>query len=461
MAYSEFYMDSGTVSGVVSSNLNAGSTSGAVVYTSTAGNWDGTSVFTPTDGQTTTSLVSVGDWASVYPTGNSVTPYVAKVTAVGAGVNGTITLSTTLKFGTAPTSNSGSRECRTGGAWADLGMLASGAALNTGTVTQSTRINIRAGTYANSTTTRTFGMAGTVTIPLWYRGYKTAIGDQDSNAAASAGTDIPALTFTTGQMVLSSGFVIFSNLDINSACLTANGAVAQTSSTGTTYWYRVRITNTSNNAAARCLSQTAASTMTCVACYFSAGTGATVINLTASLTLIGCYLKGGNLGVSVGTSSCSAWYTVFDAIGGDAMNCSTGGIAALHCSFYAPTGNAILFTGNVRPTILNCHFENVNQASKAGVNNTSGTNIGGMYVGNSFYNCTANYSGITENFIVFDNGTLGGSGFNAPASHDFTATTYLKAIAFPGALENIGLTGYNDTGALQRIEPTASYSSEF
>src|SRR5262249_38755048 len=147
--------------------------------------------------------VNAGDWVSIYPTGNSTTPYVAQVTAVGAGVNGAITLSTTAKFGAAPTSNNGSRHAKAGGAGADPGRLASGVALNTGTVTQSTRINVKAGTYANTTTNRTFAQGGAATTPLLWRGYKTSIGDQAENNVAVAGTDIPTWTFTTGQVTVS------------------------------------------------------------------------------------------------------------------------------------------------------------------------------------------------------------------------------------------------------------------
>src|SRR5437868_12025449 len=100
------------------SDLNAGSTTAdAAVYTSTAGNFDGTSIFTPTDGSTPASSIAVNDYVSLSNTGDTVARCVAQVTAVGAGVNGTVTVSTTIKYGTVPTSNSGSRALKAGGAW--------------------------------------------------------------------------------------------------------------------------------------------------------------------------------------------------------------------------------------------------------------------------------------------------------------------------------------------------------
>lgn len=114
-AFTEFYC-SPTTTG--HSNLNAGSTTGAALYTSTNGNWSTvTHIFTPTDGQTTSNFVSVGDWVSLYLNAASVTPYIARVTVVGAGVNGTITTSSTAFAGTAPSTGTGTVSCKDGGVW--------------------------------------------------------------------------------------------------------------------------------------------------------------------------------------------------------------------------------------------------------------------------------------------------------------------------------------------------------
>lgn len=113
MAYTEFYCQNG------GSNLNAGSTTNnTALYTSTSGNWvQTTRVFTPTDGSTPASTVSVGMFASVYLNAASVGVYIGRISAVGAGVNGTITIDVTAILGSAPANSTGGITIKVGGAW--------------------------------------------------------------------------------------------------------------------------------------------------------------------------------------------------------------------------------------------------------------------------------------------------------------------------------------------------------
>jgi len=114
MSFTEFYCNPSS-----GDNLNAGSTTGSSPYSSNSGNWvQSTRVFTPTDGSTPAGTVNVGDFASVYPNGSSSpTGFVARVTAVAAGVNGTITLDGTAKIGSSPSDSTGGMTIRVGGAW--------------------------------------------------------------------------------------------------------------------------------------------------------------------------------------------------------------------------------------------------------------------------------------------------------------------------------------------------------
>jgi hypothetical protein len=449
MAWSDFYMQT------TGSNLNAGSTSSdAAVYTSTAGNWDGTSVFTPTDGQTTTSLVNVNDWCSIYPTGNSTTPYIAQVTAVGAGTNGTITLSTTNKFGSAPSSNSGSRNAKTGGAWADLGMVASGVALNTGTVPLSTRINVKAGTYANMSTSRTFTLAGAATTPLWWRGYKTSIGDQDANNQAVAGTDIPTFTGTSGVFTISGINQNFHNIDWT---CTSTGAPVITVGAVLVTFYGCRITATGANAASYAC-QINSGNAFFVRCWLKATASATRVMFCNSSTYTAfraCTVTGGIQGIE--GSACLPLIImncVFDTQAGDAIKNSSG-TWAIGNSIYNPAGHGINLTtisssGNF---LCNNYISGASQAGKFGITNSSGTNSMSMrLLGNAFFNCTGNINGATENLFLQDNGTLGSEAFQTPGSQDFRIKVVGQAIGNPGTFENVSVyQGYEDVGAMQHL----------
>lgn len=323
------------------------------------------------------------------------------------------------------------------------------------------RINVLAGTYANTSTSRAFAAAGTTTAGIWWRGFKTSIGDQDTNRAAVAGTDIPLFTFTTGQMQVSGAFHIFSNLAVTSACTTAGGAVFCTASQPK--FYGVRVENTAANTAAQAISgDTGPIGAAIVGCWFKATSTCTyMVSFNSISTIMGCYFIGGSNGANPNGGG-NLSLCVFDGQAADAIVPGSTQLTILNCSVYGPGGNGVNL--NSIPTrghiIANCHFENCSTAGKAGINNTTGTNsLAVTIINNSFYNCTSNILNITETFSIFDKGTLAGSGFTAGGSHDLTATTALKAIGYPGTLENVALTGYLDVGALQRQEPAGGGST--
>lgn len=317
------------------------------------------------------------------------------------------------------------------------------------------RLNVKAGTYANTTTTRTLAGAGTATAPIWWRGFKATAGDQDTNRAAVAGTDIPLLTYTTGQMVVSGANHILSNLAIMSQCTTANGALSVSGASPIVYG--IRAENTAANSNARAITMTSGATGgIVVASWFKATSSATVASMGGAGNRVhGCAIVGGNVGLALAAATNSAAFCVVDGSAGDAITVGSSA-SVTNCSVYGPGGHGINVTSanSSGCHISNCHLGNCNQASKAGIANTSGTDAILVHsVNNSFYNCTSNTSGITESFAIFDKGTLAGSGYTNAAGRDFTASTYLKAIGYPGVIENETETGYLDNGALQRQEP--------
>src|SRR6516162_1168066 len=104
MAFKEFEINPS------GNDLNAGDT--ATNDYSGSGDWDGTSIFTPNDGSTPASFIAVNDWISIYSSSDTIAKAVARVTAVGAGVNGTVTVSTTDMMGTFIASTAGAHTAR-------------------------------------------------------------------------------------------------------------------------------------------------------------------------------------------------------------------------------------------------------------------------------------------------------------------------------------------------------------
>jgi hypothetical protein len=450
MAWSDFYI---TPTG---NNLNSGFTSAdAADYTTTSGNWDGTSIFTPTDSSTPSTYVSVNDWVSVYLNAATSTAFIAQVTAVGAGVNGTITVSTTVRIGTVPGSSTGGMSLKHGGAWGrtgstvDLGIVTS--LFTTGTVQTSTRVNVKASTYASAATVRSFATAGSTTAPLWWRGYKTSIGDQDTNASPVDGTDIPYWTFSgSGRATIAAGYQIFSSISVTSAANTIDCTGINTlirrcklvSTAGSPYYQHSTATNGR-----------------LYLCYLQSDASHAVLNVTANvLYLVGCSLRGGNAGLTTGASlsGMNFYYCIFDSIGGDAINIgSASDVHMVGCGIYNPTGNGVNISAAPGICdIINCHFENCNQSSKGAINNTSGTNtILVRLAGNSYYNgygtgLSSPVTGITESFTNFDAGTVASSGFDAPASHSFNPTSSIEGVGVPGAFQGETYTGHMTTSAV-------------
>lgn len=165
------------------SNLNAGTRTGdntvpgaSADFTYASGDWvAGTGVFTVASGNPLTDGVAVGDFASVYADGSTVTGFVGRVTARDAT---TITVSLTAKSGTAPTDGTGTRTLKIGGAWRGpdstttfpFAFIETACKDSTG---RFPRINLK-----NDVTYQIFSPGVTVTqSQLTFQGFSTSYGD--------------------------------------------------------------------------------------------------------------------------------------------------------------------------------------------------------------------------------------------------------------------------------------------
>lgn len=212
MAYTEFCCRSG------GSNLNAGTRTGSTSVPGTSadltyasGNWvQSTRVFTVASGNPSSDGVAVGDYVSVYADGSTVTGYVAQVTARDAT---TITLSATVKAGTAPSDGTGNRTLKVGGAWkgpngAEAFPIGFAHPDLLTTAARKVRVNFRNDAdYVVSAAMTTSGAADLMV----YQGFSSSYGDfgRATIDGGSAGSSYVVLT--NGQSYVSWLDIIFKN----------------------------------------------------------------------------------------------------------------------------------------------------------------------------------------------------------------------------------------------------------
>lgn len=207
-------------------NINAGDNTANGVVTSTNGAWSTiTNIFTATSG-TPFSGVSVGDFASLYADGATVSAYVARVTAIGSG-GLTLTLSSTAKSGTAPTTAGIGISCTTGGVWKGPNAAVSFpfgfiTAAQTNVAGDVPRVNFKNNATYSITAAMTHSLAG----PTQFEGYTTTPGDGGRAIidGGTSGTSYILLTVSNVQATLRN--LIFAN---NGATGSASGiSVSQT-----------------------------------------------------------------------------------------------------------------------------------------------------------------------------------------------------------------------------------------
>jgi len=315
------------------------------------------------------------------------------------------------------------------------------------------RVNIKAGTYSLTTTSITFSDTDAVaTAPIWFRGYNTTPGDIDSDNTLTK----PAITFTTGQFVISSDFQWFANLNISGACTTANGQVSVTSGGADCRFRCIRVENTAANANSRAITL-AGPRSRVVGGWFKATSSAAASHISnVQVNLLGCVLEGGSNGVTIVNTAVVIAHCVIDSPAADGINCDSSGLVVTNNSIYNAGGDAIEVTSGTASSLIANNI--IDTWAGYAINSSGAVSVNISLVNNAYRGTgsgtlnqiyeSENWGSVTESAIPFTNA----------GSDDFTlkSTASSKGTGFPGAFENESYTGYLDRGAVQRQEAGAN-----
>jgi len=433
MAWTEFYM---TESG---NNLNSGSSSDDVAtLTYASGNWVvglGVAVFTVASGNPSSDGIVVGDWVSVYPDGNTVTPFIGKVTARDST---TITVDLlTNKFGTHPTDGTGNRTLKRGGAWFNLALCGTGGALNGATAPQATKINLKDGYFEEYIDDRTFGPVGTVDYPVWWSGYLTTPGDLDNieNYAASKPIIYQTRTLTLSERTIFSNIIFYFNKATTPAVITAALCV-------------LHDCDFSNDSSGALVGHSSTSKAWFIGCNFYSYNEATLSISNTPPDFLGCCFYNGSNGIE--TNGGLFYRCIFNNPVSCGILTATGALTVLHCSFYSTGSDAIKWTGTPGESLI---ANNVFHSSGGyDINNASGATSNNVAMfGNVSYSPTSGHTNGLGAELPFPQLVDSASSFIDPDLDIFWLAETSKAIDAAIPYNPYGPASHaSDAGAAQR-----------
>lgn len=405
MAFTEFCCRSG------GSNLNAGTRTGdstipgtAADFTYASGTWvSATGVFTVASGDPAADGVAVGDFASVYADGASVTTLVGRVTARDAT---TITVSLTAKSGTT-TDGTSNRTLKIGGAWEGpnaTSLFPIGFIENTCTnaAADAVRVNFN-GTFDITNTSIT--ISGSQYNNINYVGYGTAYGDR-TRATWSWGT-----TAVANGMI----FGTAANIHIDSIVFES----VATSGSGEALKFNTR--GYARN------------------CVFS-GWRLRGVNVSSTCVIEDCEFFGCAVSVAINSAaiygSVTGGLTVRNTIvhncAGHAVICEVGSFTFINCIFDTNGGEGINFRNtNASVSAINCDFYN-NTGDGIDISNAGGT----LHVSNCNFINNGGYGITTAGQTVYGSVINCGFGSGTAANtsgtiSDESALTVLGSVTYP------------------------------
>ncbi|VTR96053.1 unnamed protein product [Gemmata massiliana] len=448
MAWFDFYIQPG------GDNSNAGTTtSNTAAVSTTNGAWDTTTNrFTAASG-TPFSGAAVGDFAAIMLDGAAGFTSLNQITAVDPG--GTyIDVTATGRVGIAPATGATGRTCKIGGAWADFGIGTSGANFGTSSTNAvPIRINIKAATYANTTSSRTFAHIGSASAPVWFRGYNTTPGDLENDYTNAP----PLVTFTTGVLNTNGAYYRISNLSVLSTA--ATGAAW---SWGGTQGIADRIRAENQNAASGANAFTSGGggiTMVVTNSWFKATTAANqVCTVTSTAAYSGCVFDGGTSAITSNAATVQLLNCVFINQTTRSLSLSTAALYCYGCSFVGPFSDSAIrwaTTPGTMSYVLNCLFSG---CARYDIEPVSGYTGVLAVANNASYAATLGHLPSTDfndfHFVQepadpFTNGAT-------DPTIKKTALAYLAGIG--NRFENVSWRSYRSVGAVEP-QPSAGGSS--
>ncbi len=442
MSFTEFYV----IGGGSGANNNAGTTTGAHTVSVVNGSWSTvTNIYTGTSG-TEFAGTSAGEYASVFADGATVAVMIAKIDSVGAlGVS--ITLSTTERWGTAPTTGAGTRSCKVGGSHTSELPWASGGLGSVAPTTVSTRVNWKQATYT-IVASRTFSNAGTTTTPIWFRGYNTTPGDCDSDPTLAR----PLLSVnSTFVLTMNGAHQYWTSINFTGS---RSGTIVALSGAGSKF-IRCQVENTSSNVLAIAATFSSATNIIAYSWFKTPATATTtgVISNSSNSSYYGCIAEGGGLACFNIATGTGIFVQCITLGGVNGFLSTTGQARILFCTVYNSSGDGIKWTGTPSANtavVLGCLLSN---CTGYGINNASGTNTNDIFRAcNDFYACSGgDENGFGDSPSFFNQSESASPFINTSTNFGIAAGKNALNNGFaPGGFEAFPSTvSYNTIGAVQ------------
>ncbi|VTR93198.1 unnamed protein product [Gemmata massiliana] len=349
MAWTEFYIQPG------GDNTNSGTTvtSTATIATSN-GSWDTTTNrFTAASGTPFLSA-TIGDWAAIMADGAIGFTSLSQITAVDP--SGTyIDVTATGRIGVIPATSASGRTCKMGGAWADFAIATPGSQWGaSGTAAVPMRINVKAATYANASTARTFATAGSGTAPIWIRGYNTTPGDLENDYTNAP----PLLTFAAAGFTISGTCYCVTNFSVLNTG--SSSAIWNWSGTnGRADRIRAEAQNSPSGVQAFTSGTNGAGMLVTNSWFKVPTTASQVYTATSTVQMHGCVFEGGQNAVTTSSAGTTLNHCVFIGQTTRAINAATATILLMNCSFVGSFSDSIVrwsSSPGVLSSITNCVF---------------------------------------------------------------------------------------------------------